>query len=158
MTAIIYAILAGLFWGIGELCAKSLLKSHEVGPVTAIAVRTTIALPVLWLAYLATTRGWLAPIGISAAKEPAMWDQASWPVLMKLILGAGVSAGALGLLCFYLGLSAGEVSRVKPVAFGLAPTIAVLGGWLFLGEEMSLKKAVGVVLIVAGVLVLTTKD
>ncbi len=158
MAAIVFAVLAGLCWGIGELCAKSVLKSHEVGPITAIAVRTTVALPLLWLAYFAALRGWLAPLGVDGQRESTDWLHASGPVMVKLLVGAGLFAGTLGLLFFYLGLSVGEVSRVKPIAFALAPAIAVLGGWLLLGEEMSVKKAVGVALIVVGVLVLTTKD
>ncbi len=108
MAAIVFAVLAGLFWGIGELCAKSVLKSHEVGPMTAIAVRSVVALPVLLLAFVAASRGWLESVGISAAREPTTWVHASSPVMWKLILGAGVSAGAFGVLFFYLGLSAGD--------------------------------------------------
>jgi drug/metabolite transporter (DMT)-like permease len=51
MNAIILAVLAGVCWGIGELFTKSVLHSGKVGPLTAIAVRSTIALPVLWFAY-----------------------------------------------------------------------------------------------------------
>ncbi len=156
MAAIVFAVLAGLFWGIGELCAKSVLKSHEVGPMTAIAVRSVVALPVLLLAFVAASRGWLESVGISAAREPTTWVHASSPVMWKLILGAGVSAGAFGVLFFYLGLSAGEISKVKPIAFSLAPGIAVLGGWLLLGEPMSTQKAVALALILAGVVLLTT--
>ena len=158
MAPIVFAILAGLCWGIGELAAKSALKSGEVGPMTAIAVRATIALPVIWAAWLAATRGWLEPIGVSAAREPSGWMQASPATWWKLALGAGVSAGALGLAFFYLGLSTGEVSRVKPVAFALAPTVAAVGAFVLLGEAFSAKKLVGLLLIVAGIVVLTTRD
>jgi uncharacterized membrane protein len=44
---------------------------------------------------------------------------------------------------------------VKPIAFTVAPTTAVLLGWLFLGESMSAQKIVGVLLVIAGVVVLT---
>ena len=158
MAAIVFAILAGTCWGIGELAAKSALKSGEVGPMTAIAVRATVALPVVWLAWLAATRGWLEPLGVSAAREPAGWMQASAATWWKLVLGAGLAAGALGLAFFYLGLSVGEVSRVKPVAFALAPTVAALLSFVLLGEEPSARKLSGIALVVAGVLVLTTRD
>ncbi|HYE01944.1 MAG TPA: EamA family transporter, partial [Phycisphaerales bacterium] len=48
----------------------------------------------------------------------------------------------------------GELSRVKPIAFALAPALAVLLGWLVLGESLTVRKGVAVVLIVAGVLLL----
>ena len=156
MAPLIFAVLAGLFWGIGELCAKSVLKSHQVGPLTAIAVRTTVALPLLWLAYFAATRSWLEPLGIRAAGEPSTWPHADPPVMLKLILGAGVCAGALALACFYMGLSVGDISKVKPIAFCIAPAVAVLGGWLLLGEAMSVQKAVAVAMILGGVVLLTT--
>jgi uncharacterized membrane protein len=74
------------------------------------------------------------------------------------VLGAGISAGALGIVFFYLGLSAGDVSTVKPIAFALAPALAAVGAFVFLGEEPSLRRVVGLVLIVAGVVVLTMRD
>jgi uncharacterized membrane protein len=156
MAAILFAVLAGLFWGVGELCAKSALKSGDIGPMTAIAVRTAVALPVLLLAFLAASRGWLERAGVAAAREPAGWIHAPTPVLLKVVLGAGLCAGALGLMFFYLGLSAGEISKVKPIAFALAPAIAVFGGWLLLGEPLSLQKVLALALIVAGVVLLTT--
>ena len=158
MAAVIWAVLAGLCWAVGELCAKSVLKSGQVGPMTALAVRATVALPVIWAVWFAATRGWLEPFGVSAAREPAGWQQASAATWWKRVFGAGVAAGAMGLACFYLGLSAGDVSRVKPIAFALAPTIAVAGAFLFLGEEFSAKKLLGLFLVVGGVIVLTTRD
>ena len=83
--------------------------------------------------------------------------QASAATWWKLVLGAGVSAGALGLALFYFGLSVGEVSRVKPIAFAVAPTVAAIGAFVLLGEPVTAKKLVGLALVVAGVVVLTTK-
>lgn len=156
MAAIVFAVLAGLFWGVGELCAKSALKSGEIGPMTAIAVRTSVALPILLLAFVAASRGWLERVGVHADREPPTWVHASNPVMLKVLLGAGVSAGAFGIMFFYLGLSAGEISKVKPIAFSLAPGCAVLGGWLLLGEPISVQKVVALGLILAGVVLLTT--
>ena len=65
---------------------------------------------------------------------------------------------ALGIGCFYLGLSSGDVSRVKPVAFALAPAFAAVGAFVLLGEAFSAKKLLGLVLIVGGIAVLTTRD
>ena len=59
------------------------------------------------------------------------------------------------MICFYAALSLGEVSRVKPIAFALAPATAVVLGWLVLKEGLTVQKALGVALILIGVLVLT---
>jgi len=147
MKAMLFAALAGLAWGVGEVFTKSVLHSKQVGPITAIAVRSLVALPVLWLAaWVVLTR---------TRTEPAGWLGADRAVLAKLVLGSGLIAGAGAMLCFYLALSLGEVSRVKPVAFALAPTTAVLLGWLALGEPMTPRKAAGLACILAGVLLLT---
>ena len=138
MLAIICAIGAGLCWGIGELFTKSVLHSGQIGPVTAIAVRSTVALPLLWAAQLVATRG-VAGVG---GHEPVAWlSGASGGTLAKLALGSGVMAGAAAMILFYVALSLGEISRVKPVAFALAPATAAVLAWVFLGESMSVRKA-----------------
>jgi len=147
MKAILFAVLAGLFWGVGELFTKSVLHSKQVGPLTALAVRATVALPVLWIAYAVAVH--------RLAAEPAAWTQADRPVMLKLVLGSGLVAGALAMICFYVSLHLGEISRVKPVAFAVAPATAVVLGWLVLGEAMTTRKALGVLAILAGVVLLT---
>jgi len=54
-----------------------------------------------------------------------------------------------------VSLHLGEISRVKPVAFAVAPATAVVLGWLVLGEAMTTRKALGVLAILAGVVLLT---
>jgi drug/metabolite transporter (DMT)-like permease len=144
---IMLAIGAGLCWGIGEVCTKLVLKSGQVGPVTAVAVRTLVALPLVWLAWWA--------IGRVLGPEPD-WTRASSGVLMKLIFGAGVAAGAVALILFYSSLKLADVSVVKPIAFTIAPATAVLLGWLILGETMTLRKGAAVALILTGVILLAS--
>jgi len=55
LKAAMLAVAAGLFWGVGEVATRAVLHGGRVGPLTAIAVRSTIALPVLWMAYLVAT-------------------------------------------------------------------------------------------------------
>lgn len=148
MYAILLAIAAGLCWGVGELFTRSALHSKQIGPLAAISLRSTIALPLLWLAYVLVTRtmqveraGWL-----NTAQSATLW---------KVILGSGVIAGALGMIFFYCALNLAEASRVKPIAFSIAPATAVVLGWLVLHESMTWQKAAGVTLILAGVVLLT---
>jgi len=148
MLAILFAVLAGLCWGIGEVFTKSVLHTRQVGPITAIALRSTVALPVMWAVWAALVAG--------RKMEPLRFWQADTATLLKLFLGSGLIAGAGGMLFFYLALSFGEVSRVKPIAFALAPTIAVMLGVLFLHESLDWRKGLGVALIVTGVIVLAT--
>lgn len=147
MKAIAFATVAGLAWGTGEIFTKMVLHTGKVGPITAIAVRSAVALPLLWLAYFVVVHG--------AKAEPRDWLRAEPSVLIKLVLGSGIVAGALGMIFFYAALNAGEVSKVKPIAFAIAPATAVILGWLVLGEQMTAQKALALVLILTGVVLLT---
>lgn len=150
MKAILFAALAGLCWGVGELFTKSVLHTKQIGPITAITVRSTVALPVIWAAYFAAMHLFKS--------EPAeWWKNAETSTILKLVLGSGLVAGAAAMIFFYTALSLGEVSRVKPIAFTLAPACAVLLGWLVLHEPMTVKKGVAVTMILCGVLLLTGK-
>lgn len=149
MKAILFAVLAGLCWGVGEVFTKAVLHTKQVGPLAAIALRSTVALPVIWAVYLI--------VGRSMRVEQTPWWQASGGTLGKLMLGSGLAAGAGGMVFFYLALSFGEVGRVKPIAFALAPTVGLLLGWLVLGEEMTVRKAIAAGLIVLGVVLLSFK-
>ncbi|RMH10948.1 MAG: EamA family transporter [Planctomycetota bacterium] len=147
MQAVLLAIAAGVCWGVGEVATRSALHSREIGPFAAIAIRSTIALPLIWIAYVVAR-------GVSE-REQASWAAVSGSTWAKLALGSGLVAGAAAMILFYAALSVGEISRVKPIAFALAPATGVLLGWLVLGEPMSLRKLLGVGIILIGVVTLT---
>jgi len=153
MNAILFAIAAGLFWGVGEVCAKAVLHTHKVGPFLAVAIRTSLALPIIWLAYFIAKR--LAPDG--AGKGLSTGENAlnakEWLLLLG---GSGVLAGAFAMIAFYIAISMGEVSKMKPIAFSIAPATAVLLGAAFLHEPLTMRKAIAVVIILAGVVLLST--
>lgn len=113
-------------------------------------MRSLVAIPLLLFVFWLMTRG-IAGLRVEPALADA--DRATW---LKLVLGSGLVAGALAMICFYVSLSLGEVSVVKPIAFSIAPAVGVLLGWLVLGESMDARKAVAIGLILAGVLILTT--
>ena len=150
MKPMLFAIAAGLCWGIGEVCTRSALHGGRIGPIGAITVRSLVAIPFLILVFWLMTRG-VAGLRIEPALAEA--DRATW---LKLVLGSGLVAGAMAMIFFYVALSLGEVSVVKPIAFSIAPAVGVLLGWLVLGESMDARKALAVGLILAGVVILTT--
>lgn len=144
---VLFAVLAGLCWGIGEVCARGVLHGGKVGPFMAVAIRSSIALPLIWLAFAAANR--VAPA--AAGKGLGNLDTREW---LLLILGSGVMAGATAMICFYVSISLGEVSRMKPIAFTVAPVAAVILGAVFLGESLTTRKLIAVALVIAGVLLL----
>ena len=153
MNAVLFAIVAGLCWGAGEVCAKAVLHTHKIGPFLAVAIRTSLALPLIWIAYFIARK--LAP-GVAgkglATGENAM-NAKEWLLLLG---GSGVLAGALAMIAFYISISMGEVSRMKPIAFSIAPATAVLLGAAFIHEPLTPRKVLGVVIILAGVIILST--
>jgi drug/metabolite transporter (DMT)-like permease len=150
MKAVVLAVLAGLCWGVGEVCTRSVLHAREIGPFALAAVRTAVALPLLWIAY------YIAAKVVHSPGEVAGWHaSASGGAWAKILLGSGVVAGAAAIIFFYAALSLGEISRIKPIAFAVAPAAGVLLGWLVLGEAMTARKAAAVGLILAGIVLIT---
>lgn len=146
--AIVFACLAGLCWGIGEIGTKAALNSKEIGPMAASLVRAAVTLLPALLACLLATRVWKT--------EPAAWWTMSLGTWLKLVIGSGLLAGFAGVFFFYLGLGSpgGDISKLRPIAFALAPATAVLLGWLALGEPMTVRKGVACLLILGGIILL----
>ncbi|WP_170836290.1 EamA family transporter [Pandoraea sp. ISTKB] len=91
----------------------------------------------------------LAIVGMRGEwQKPTTLSTNTW---IFLIL-SGVATG-LSWLCYFRALQLGPVSGVAPLD-KLSVAMAMLIGWVVLGEPFSLKEALGGALIVAGALVL----
>lgn len=150
MNAVVFAVLAGLCWGVGEIFTKAALNSRQIGPMAVLLVRALVTVPPALLAYLAASH-------LGRGETPGWWREMDTSVWLKLIVGSGLMAGFAGVFFFYLGLAmpGGDISRLRPIAFSLAPASAVVLGWLVLGESMTARKAIAVALILAGIVLLT---
>jgi drug/metabolite transporter (DMT)-like permease len=80
------------------------------------------------------------------AAGPAIWSPQL--ILLLLFLGPCVSLGAFGL--YNYGLRTISASRAS-ICINLIPVIAILLGWIFLGETLNLKQAFAVGVVVFGV-------
>jgi drug/metabolite transporter (DMT)-like permease len=146
MRAIVFAVIAGLCWGVGEIFTKSALNTGRVGPFTILLIRSLVTVVPAALA------AWYA-IGI-AKSEPADFATRMGPSVWAMVIGGtGLLAGFAGVFFFYWGLASpgGDISLIRPIAFALSPLTAVVLGWMMLGEPMTLRKAAAVVLIVGGI-------
>lgn len=146
--AIFFATLAGICWGLGEVATKQVMVTGTIGPFSVLLVRVAGALVPTVIVYFVAMH-------VMKAEPPTWWTMPT-PIMLKLLLGTTLLAGFGGVLFFYLGLKYGEISVVKPIAFVLAPAIAVVMGWLFLKESMSLQKGIGVALGALSVILIAT--
>jgi uncharacterized membrane protein len=138
---IVYAILAGVAWGVGGYFEKTGLRALGMPPIVGITLRTMVALLIL-----------------GAISLPA-WSQirdttqtASW---WMIILGGGVIAGAFGMWSFYAALETTENLGVTlAVAFALAPISGTVIGLVTGTQSMDLRTAVGLLAIIGGIILL----
>ena len=146
MQAILCAILAGLCWGIGEIFTKSAINTKEIGPLGTVLIRAAVTLPLALL-------GFFIAFSLLKTETQPWWREMRTATWLKLILGSGVLAGFGGVFFFYLGLSlpGGDISKLRPIAFALAPTVAVFLGYWYLGEPLSPRKLIAIALIVTGI-------
>jgi transporter family protein len=132
----LYALLSALFASLTAIFAK--VGVTGVNANLATAIRTIVILLVAWGIVLA--RG--------EEKGLASLSKQNWIFLVI----SGIATG-LSWIFYFKALQLGKVSQVAPVdklSVALTITLSVL----FLGEALSLKTALGALLIIAGTIVL----
>lgn len=135
-----FAILAGVAWGAGGYFEKLGLKLLGMPPLVGITVRTLVAMAIL---------GTLSFPAWKAIQNPG--DRTAW---MMLILGGGVVAGALGMWSFYKALSlSSNLGITLAVAFALSPIAGTVLGLVRGDQPMSPRLALGLTLVVAGIVI-----
>lgn len=131
-----YALLSAFFAALTAIFAKIGIKG--VNSDLATAVRTVIILVAAWA--IAAFRGGLSGIPDLTKRN-----------LLFLCL-SGLATG-LSWIFYFKALQIGKVSQVAPVD-KLSVALAIILSVVFLGETLTLKNALGGVLIIAGTLVL----
>jgi bacterial/archaeal transporter family protein len=131
-----YALLSALFASLTAIFAK--IGITGVNSNLATAIRTIIILIVAWGIVLA--RG--ETKGITALSRQN---------LIFLVI-SGIATG-LSWIFYFKALQVGKVSQVAPVD-KLSVALTIILSVLFLGEALTLKTAIGAVLIIAGTIVL----
>ena len=104
-----------------------------------ITIRTAVALVVL---------------GFVAAPQLKSVTHAGPRALAYMVVGGGVVAGSLGMLCFYTALKGAPLTKVMPIAF-TSPLFGALLALTLGGEPITLKTAAGMLLTVGGIILLT---
>lgn len=135
----IFALLTAAAWGIGGYFEKKGLHLGNLSPQMGITIRTAVALVIL---------------AIASYPQWKTLPQAGGKALLMMVVGGGVVAGAVGMLCFYTALKGAPLNRVMPIAF-TSPLFGALMGLILGGEPLTVKTAAGMLLTIGGIVLLT---
>lgn len=136
---ILFAFGSAFFAGITAILAKCGIRKTD--STAATAVRTVIVLVFSWIMVFVT--GSQTTLGTVSGT--------SW---IFLIL-SGLSTGA-SWLCYFKALQLGDINKVVPIDKS-SVILTILMAFIFLREEISAAKAVGVVLVGAGTFMMIEK-
>lgn len=136
---IAFAFGSALFAGITSILAKIGIKNTD--STAATAIRTIVILFFSWLMVFIT--GSFGRIGIISSKT-----------LIFLILSGFATGGSW--LCYFKALRIGDVNKVTPIDKS-STVLTMLLAFIILGEEISILKAVCMVLIGAGTYLMIVK-
>ncbi len=131
-----YALLSALFASLTAIFAK--LGITNVNSNLATAIRTIIILVVAW--------------GIVLAKGEAKGLATLSRHNIIFLVISGIATG-LSWIFYFKALQIGKVSQVAPVD-KLSVALTVILSVLFLGEVLTIKTAIGALLIIAGTAVM----
>ena len=135
----ILALFTAAAWGIGGYFEKKGLHLGGLTPQMGITIRTGVALIVL---------------GIISFPQWKTLAQAGTKSLLLMVIGGGVVAGSIGMLCYYAAIKGAPLNRVMPIAF-TSPLFGALMGIILGGDPLTLKTGIGMLLTIAGIIVLT---
>lgn len=136
---IIFAAVSSFFAGITAILAKCGIRKTDSDVATAI--RTVVVLLFSWMMVLIT--GSWTPI-----------TQISGRTLLFLVL-SGLATGA-SWLCYFHALQIGDINKVVPIDKS-STVLTILLALIFLHEGLTWSKAVSVILIGAGTLLMISK-
>ena len=138
---ILYAIVAGIAWGVGGYFEKVGLQQMRIPSIVGITIRTLVALVVLGL------------ISLPAWKSAAGQSEVKYWVM--IIVGGGLIAGSLGMWSFYSALAKSEnLGITLATAFAFAPLAGTVLGLVRGDQEVDLKIGFGLAAMVAGLVLL----
>jgi len=135
----LFALLTAIAWGVGGYFEKKGLHMGKLSPQMGITIRTFVALIIL------------------AAVSFPQWKtvtQAGSKALLYMIIGGGIVAGAVGMLCFYMAIKGASLGKVMPIAF-TSPLFGALMGIMFGGEPVTFKSILGMCMTIGGIILLT---
>ena len=136
---IVFAFGAALFAGLTSILAKCGIKNTDSNVATAL--RTIVVLIFSWImVFISGSQSTLTSINTK--------------ILVFLIL-SGIATGA-SWLCYFKALQIGDVNKVTPIDKS-STILTMIMAFILLGEEITLIKAIAMVLISTGTYIMITK-
>ncbi len=135
----LFALFTAICWGVGGYFEKKGLHLGNLSPTMGISIRTAVALVIL---------------GIASYPQWKTIPQAGSKALLYMVIGGGVVAGAIGMLCYYTAIKGAPLTKVMPIAF-TSPLFGALTGLIFGTESLTVKTALGMVMTIGGIVLLT---
>lgn len=132
----IYALLSALFAALTAIFAKVGIKNVDTNLATAI--RTTVVLILAW--------------GIAFFSNKNITVQSLTKQNWLFLILSGAATG-LSWIFYFKALQLGKVSQVAPVD-KLSVALTIVLAFVFLGEPLTIKTALGALLIIGGTVVL----
>jgi len=135
----LFALLTAIAWGVGGYFEKKGLVLGNLSPQMGITIRTGVALIIL---------------GVVSYPQWKSVAQASPRAIIYMVVGGGIVAGAVGMLCFYTAIKGAPLGKVMPIAF-TSPLFGALMGIIFSGEPLTFKTVLGMAMTIGGIVILT---
>ncbi len=142
MKFYLLSILAALFWGMAPVLEK--IGLSKIPPLAGIFVRSLVSAFLCAVIFSSYNGGW-----------NWIFSDGSRKGILLLII-SGISSAFIGQFFYFSALKIGEAS----VAVGIAstyPLVAFFLSLIFLGESLTVYKALGIILIVSGIIILTLR-
>lgn len=136
---ILYAVGSSFFAGVTAILAKCGIRKTDSDVATAL--RTVVVLVFSWLMVLITKTG----TGIT---------QISGKTLLFLVL-SGLATG-VSWICYFHALQKGDINKVVPIDKS-STVLTIILALIFLHEGLNLGKAISVILIGTGTMLMITK-
>ena len=133
---LVFALLSAIFAALTSILAK--IGIEGVNSTLATAIRTVVVLAMAWgMVFITKAQGGIDVISTK-----------SWVFLILSGLATGAS-----WLCYFEALRIGDASKVVPVD-KLSIVITIILAVIFLHETITLKSAIGCILITIGTLLM----
>jgi uncharacterized membrane protein len=140
-STVLLTLVTVVLWGLIPIFDKLALSHYSASPLVGITIRT------VGVAVLA--------LPLAAAFGKGLGDlKAMPPAAIALFVASGITSLLLSQYCYYALLQRADVSRVFPFLFSAAPVVTLLIGVFAMGETMTMKQILGVLLVVGGGLLL----